>query len=140
MTRTTLLFSAAVAAAALSVVATRSQAHHAFAAEFDAAKPVTVQGTVSKVRFVNPHSWIYLDVKARDGTTVNWGFEFGTPNSLKVKGLGKEDVRPGTTVRVEGFRAKNGGPFGYAQTLTLGSGRRVQTGSAPDAPAAGGRR
>jgi hypothetical protein len=137
MKRSTILTLAAVLAGGASVtIATRSAAHHAFAAEFDAAKPVTVQGTISKVRFVNPHSWLYLDVKDRAGNVVNWGFEFGTPNSLKVKGLGKDDVRPGSPIRVEGFRAKNGGAFGYAQTLTLGDGRRVQTGSAPDAPAA----
>lgn len=136
MNRTTIVTLTALLAAASVTVATRSDAHHAFAAEFDAAKPVTVQGTISKVRFVNPHSWLYLDVKDRAGNVVNWGFEFGTPNSLKVKGLGKDDVRPGSAIRVEGFCAKNGGAFGYAQTLTLGNGRRVQTGSAPDAPAA----
>lgn len=64
---------------AAALFASPSQAHHAFAAEFDAAKPVVLQGAVNKVRFVNPHSWIYVDVKAKDGTVSTWGFEFGTP-------------------------------------------------------------
>lgn len=114
--------------------ATQSVAHHAFAAEFDSAKPLAIQGVVTKARFVNPHSWIYLDVKNKDGSVTNWGFEFGTPSSLRTNGLSKEDVRPGTNIRVGGYRAKNGGPFGYAATITLDSGRKVQTGSAPDAP------
>jgi hypothetical protein len=114
--------------------ATQSVAHHAFAAEFDSAKPVAIQGVVTKARFVNPHSWIYLDVKNKDGSVTNWGFEFGTPSSLRTNGLSKEDVSPGTNIRIAGYRAKNGGPFGYAATITLDRGRKVQTGSAPDAP------
>ena len=127
---------AAVAAllAAAGAWATQSIAHHAFAAEFDSAKPLAIQGTVTKARFVNPHSWIYLDVKNKDGSVTNWGFEFGTPSSLRTNGLSKEDVKPGTNIRVGGYRAKNGGPFGYAATITLDNGRKVQTGSAPDAP------
>jgi len=120
--------------AAATLGAAPAIAHHAFAAEFDAAKPVTVQGAVNKVRFVNPHSWIYIDVKAKDGSITTWGFEFGTPSSLRNNGLAKEDVEPGSTVTVSGFRAKNGGPFGYATQLQLSNGRKVQTGSAPDAP------
>jgi hypothetical protein len=109
-------------------------AHHAFAAEFDSKKPVTVEGVVTKARFVNPHSWLYVDVKNKDGTVTNWGFEFGTPSSLRNNGLTKEDLPPGAPVKVDGFRAKNGGAFGYSTTLTLAGGRKVQTGSAPDAP------
>ncbi|GLV23341.1 hypothetical protein TomMM35A_31800 [Sphingobium sp. TomMM35A] len=128
----------AIAVAALIATAggwaTQSIAHHAFAAEFDSAKPLAIQGTVTKARFVNPHSWIYLDVKNKDGSVTNWGFEFGTPSSLRTNGLSKEDVKPGTNIRIGGYRAKNGGPFGYAATITLDNGRKVQTGSAPDAP------
>ena len=121
----------ALAATALSAP---SIAHHAFAAEFDSKKPVTVEGVITKARFVNPHSWVYLDVKNTDGSTTNWGFEFGTPSSLRTSGLDKNDVKPGTDIRIDGFRAKNGGPFGYSTILTLAGGRKVQTGSAPDAP------
>lgn len=120
---------------AAALFASPSQAHHAFAAEFDAAKPVVLQGAVNKVRFVNPHSWIYVDVKAKDGTVSTWGFEFGTPSSLRNNGLTREDVEPGSTVTIQGFRAKNGGLFGYAVQVTLANGRKVSTGSAPDAPA-----
>ncbi|MDX3908405.1 MAG: DUF6152 family protein [Sphingobium sp.] len=119
---------------ALLAAPTASVAHHAFAAEFDAAKPVAIQGTVTKARFVNPHSWIYIDVKNKDGSVTNWGFEFGTPSGLRANGLSKDQVAPGTPIRVNGFRAKNGGPFGYATALTFQNGRKVQTGSAPDAP------
>lgn len=120
--------------AGLLAVPGASLAHHAFAAEFDAAKPVILQGTVTKARFVNPHSWIYLDVKDKAGAVTNWGFEFGTPSSLRTNGLDKENVAPGTVIRIAGYRAKNGGPFGYATVITLPDGRKVQTGSAPDAP------
>lgn len=109
-------------------------AHHAFAAEFDSSKPIVLDGVVTKARFVNPHSWIYLDVRGRNGVVTNWGFEFGTPSSLRASGLTKEAVAPGTPIRIAGFRAKNGGAFGYSTTILLRNGRRFQTGGAPDAP------
>lgn len=118
--------------AALTTAA--AEAHHSFSAEFDAKKPITVRGVVTKARFVNPHSWLYLDVAEKNGTVTNWGFEFGTPSTLQEKGLTKADVAPGTTVRIDGYRARNGGPFGYSRLLTLPSGRSVQTGGAFDAP------
>lgn len=136
MTRKNLFW---IAGSALIVAATASSvpviAHHAFAAEFDSAKPVVLAGTVTKARFVNPHSWIYLDVKGADGNTTNWGFEFGTPSSLKTAGLERSDIAFGTAIRLAGFRAKNGGPFGYATTIVLPNGRQIKTGGAPDAPA-----
>jgi len=126
----------AAALASVPLVAAPAQAHHAFAAEFDAAKPVTLQGSITKVRFVNPHSWIYVDVKAKDGTVSTWGFEFGTPSSLRNNGLTREDVEAGSAITIQGFKAKNGGNFGYAVQVTLANGRKVSTGSAPDAPPA----
>lgn len=128
------LLAGAALLAAVAGSATQSVAHHAFAAEFDSAKPVAIQGVVTKARFVNPHSWIYLDVKNKDGSVTNWGFEFGTPSSLRINGLTKEDVRPGAPIRVAGYRAKNGGPYGYASTVTLENGRQFKTGGAADAP------
>jgi hypothetical protein len=113
-----------------------SLAHHSFAAEFDAAQTLDLTGVVTKIRWVNPHSWLYFDVKNSDGTVTNWGVEFGTPNSLSGKGLTKEDVKPGTEVRIKGYRARNGGAFGYSATLTLKDGRTIQTGGAQDPPAA----
>lgn len=123
------------ATAALLAGGTAAHGHHAFAAEFDADKPLDLAGTVTKIKWVNPHSWLYFDVKNADGSTTNWGVEFGTPNSLANKGLTKQDVAPGTEVRIQGYRSKNGGAFGYSVTLTLPDGRKVQTGGAQDGPA-----
>ena len=109
-------------------------AHHAFAAEFDADKPIDVKGVVTKVRLVNPHSWLYLDVKNGDGSITNWGVELAAPNALYSKGLAKTDLKFGAEVRIQGYRAKNGGPFGYAVTTTLPDGRKFQTGGAQDNP------
>lgn len=124
---------AAIVAASLAA-ATSGQAHHAFSAEFDSRKAIAVQGVVTKVRFVNPHSWVYLDVKDKNGAVTNWGFEFGTPTSLRNNGLGREDIKPGTDLAIQGYLAKNGGAFGYSQIVTLPDGRKVKTGSAPDGP------
>lgn len=111
------------------------QAHHAFSAEFDADKPLDLEGTVTKIRWVNPHSWLYFDVKEKDGTSTNWGVEFGAPNQLANAGLTKADVAPGTPVHIKGYKAKNGGPFGYSVTITLNDGRVFKTGGAQDSPA-----
>lgn len=126
---------AAVLAAGGLGYALPGQAHHAFATEFDSSKPLVVEGTVTRARLVNPHSWIYLDVKNRDGSVTNWGFEFGTPMSLRTHDISRDQVAFGTKLRLSGFRAKNGGPFGYAATVAFPNGRQVSIGSAPDAPA-----
>lgn len=123
------------AAASILVAALPVRAHHAFSAEFDADKPIELAGTVTKIKWVNPHSWLYFDVKAADGTVTNWGVEFGAPSQLARIGLTKVDVTPGTQVRVKGFLAKNGGPFGYSVVITLPDGRTFKTGGAADAPA-----
>lgn len=109
-------------------------AHHAFAAEYDADKPLDLSGIVTKARWTNPHSWLYFDVKAPDGTVTNWGVEFGAPNNLEGKGLKKADLQPGTKVHILGYRTKNSGPFGYSVSLTLEDGRTFKTGGAQDAP------
>jgi hypothetical protein len=111
-----------------------ARAHHAFAAEFDAAKPLDLKGVVTRARWVNPHSWLHFDVRNADGSVTNWAVEFGTPNALANKGLTKEDVKAGTEVHIKGYRSKNGGPFGYSVTLTLKDGRTFQTGGAQDSP------
>jgi hypothetical protein len=126
--------------AAFAGLAGAVQAHHSFAAEFDAAKTVAVEGTVTKIRIVNPHSWIYLDVKNKDGTVTNWGFEFGTPSLLEAKGVAKDDVLPGKHVRIEGYLARNGGPFGYSRVATLADGRAIQIGQTFGATSAAGLR
>lgn len=111
-------------------------AHHAFSAEFDADKPIDLEGVVTKVKWVNPHSWLYFSVKETNGTTTHWGVEFGAPNQLARIGLKKTDVAPGSKVRIKGYLAKNGGPFGYSVYVVLADGRTFQTGGAQDAPAA----
>jgi len=115
-----------------------ASAHHAFAAEFDAEKPLDLKGTVTKVKWVNPHSWLYFDVKDKSGAVTNWGVEFGTPNALARAGLKKTDLPIGTEVHIKGYLSKNGGAFGYSVTLTLPDGRTIQTGGAQDVPTRGG--
>jgi Family of unknown function (DUF6152) len=116
-----------------------ANAHHAFAAEYDGDKPLDLVGTVTKARWVNPHSWLYFDVVSADGKATNWGVEMGAPNALASKGLEKTDLAPGAAIHVKGFLSKNGGAFGYAVTITLADGRTFQTGGAPNiaAPSTG---
>lgn len=118
-----------------SLTAVHVSAHHAFSAEFDANQPIELKGVVTKLELVNPHSWLYFDVKKADGSAENWGFEFGAPFSLKQKGLTKASLPIGTEVTIKGYRAKNGLNFGYAVTAVLADGRTFTTGGAPDAPA-----
>src|SRR5438309_1368611 len=93
-----------MAAAALLCAAIPLAAHHAFAAEFDASQPVKLRGTVAKVELVNPHSWIYVDVKGADGTITRWMVEGGSPNALARHGFTKNSLPKGTEVIFEGFR------------------------------------
>ena len=100
--------SSLVAAAAIFATTAPVNAHHAFSAEFDADKPIDLEGVVTKIKWVNPHSWLYFTVKENDGTTTHWGVEFGAPNQLARIGLTKADVAPGSKVRIKGYLAKNG--------------------------------
>jgi hypothetical protein len=104
-------------------------AHHAFAAEYDADKPFEVTGVLTKVEWVNPHSWIYVDVKTADGKVTNWQFEFGAPNALIRRGLHKSDLPIGGEVHVKGYLAKSGQAVGNATSVTLPDGRNLYTGS-----------
>ena len=123
----------AVAGAALLLAARPVAAHHAFAAEFDVTKPVKVHGTITKVDWVNPHSWIYVDVKDADGKVTNWHFELGAPNALFRLGWKKDAIPSGLEVDISGYRAKSGEPVGNARSLTLPNGKELFTGgSAPD--------
>ena len=121
-----------VAFAALLAFTPPTVAHHSFAAEFDANQPVTVNGAVSRMDWVNPHSWIYVDVKEADGKVVTWRFEMGPPNALLRMGWRKDSIPPGTEVKIEGYRAKSGQPVANAKTVTLPDGRELFSGgSAP---------
>jgi len=106
-------------------------AHHAFSAEFDETKPVSLTGTVTSVRWANPHAWIYIDVQGEDGQVLNWAMEFGGANSLYRRGWRQSDVAPGTLVTIEGFQARNGTPTANARNIALPDGRRLFSGTVP---------
>ena len=123
-----------LASALMLAHSSTAPAHHAFAAEFDADLPIDLQGKVTKVKWVNPHSWLFFDVVGADGQVTNWGVEFGAPNQLSGRGLKKADLPIGAPVHIKGYKSKNGGPFGYSVTLALTDGRTFQTGGAQDGP------
>jgi hypothetical protein len=113
----------------LAAAAVPLAAHHAFAAEFDANKPVHFEGTVTKMEWINPHVWLHMDVKKTDGSVENWAFEAGTPNVLFRRGFTKESLLPGTKVVVEGYQAKNGLKRANGRDLTFPDGRKLFLGS-----------
>jgi uncharacterized protein DUF6152 len=104
-------------------------AHHSFSAEFDANNPIKLEGTVVKMDWVNPHAWIYLDVKKPDGTTEQWKIEGGTPNALFRRGFTKDSLKAGTVIVVSGYRAKDGTLKGNGRDLTFPDGRKLFLGS-----------
>ena len=104
-------------------------AHHAFSAEFDANKPVAFSGTVTKMEWINPHVWLHMDVKKPDGTVEAWAFEAGTPNVLFRRGFTKESLKPGTEVRIDGYRAKDGTRRANGREMTFADGRTLFMGS-----------
>ncbi len=118
----------AVAALVAGGAATAS-AHHSFAAEFDANAPVTLHGTITKMEWINPHSWIHMDVKNPDGTVTEWMIEGGTPNTLFRRGFTREAVKTGMEITVEGYRAKGGANRANGRDLILKDGRRLFMGS-----------
>jgi hypothetical protein len=107
----------------------RVSGHHAFAAEFDATKPISLRGTVAKMEWINPHTWIHLDVKKPNGTVERWMIEGGPPNALYRRGFTKDSLPNGIEIMVEGFRAKDGSLKGNGRDLTFPDGRKLFVGS-----------
>ena len=118
-----------VICAALLPGAAAVSAHHSFAAEFDANAPVQLRGTIVKVEWINPHTWIHIDVKGSDGKTVRWMIEGGTPNTLLRSGLTRKSLPEGTEILVDGYKAKNGTNRANGRDLTFTDGRRLFMGS-----------
>jgi len=105
------------------------RAHHAFAAEFDAKKPIKLQGTVAKMEWINPHTWIHIDVKRPNGKVERWMIEGGPPNALYRRGFTRDSLPIGIEIVVEGFRAKDGSMRGNGRDLTFPNGKKLFLGS-----------
>lgn len=118
-----------VASSGLLVGAATASAHHAFAAEFDGNKPVQLKGTVTRVEWINPHTWIHIDVKKPDGTVEKWSIEGGTPNTLLRRGLKRDTLPPGVEVIVDGYQAKDGSKKANGRDVTFADGRKLFMGS-----------
>jgi len=124
-----------VATAGLLLAARPLVAHHAFAAEFDADKPVKLTGAVTKVEWTNPHTWFYIDVTDEAGKVTNWGLEMGSPNGLMRAGWTRNSMKIGDVVTVEASRAKNGTPNANARVVILKStGQRLFAASSQGQP------
>ena len=113
-------------------------AHHAFSAEFDGSRPVTLKGKVTKMEWINPHAWLHMEVKSPDGKTVSWAVEGGAPNALLRRGWNRNSVPLGTEIVVQGYQAKDGSNRANGRDVTLANGTKLFLGSSgTGAPADG---
>jgi hypothetical protein len=117
------------AIATLILVPVSLWAHHAFAAEFDATKPVKLRGVVTKMEWINPHAWIHIDVKSADGKIVKWDIEAAAPNSMLRRGFNQDSLKVGTEILVDGFQAKDGANRANGSSITYPDGKKLFIGS-----------
>lgn len=122
-------FTWVIVGAAVLLAAVPVLAHHSFAAEYDAKGPVTLKGTIVKMEWVNPHSWLELDVIGHDGKIASWKLELATPNVLYRRGWRRESLQAGLEVTVTAFRAKDGSLTAHAMDVVLPDGRKLFAGS-----------
>ena len=127
---------ALIGLACFSVVAAGAPAaaHHSFAAEFDSQRPVKLRGVITRVEWINPHTWIHIDVKGSDGQVVKWMIEGGSPNSLFRRGVTKASLPTGTEIVVEGYQARSGTKRANGRDLTLPGGKSFSLEAPADAP------
>jgi hypothetical protein len=123
---------AALLVLALSASVLPMEAHHSFAAEYDASKAVRITGVISKVEWTNPHSYLYIDVKDDQGKLLTWTCEGGAPNALSRRGFRRNDIKIGDTVTIDGYGAKDGSHLMDARRITLTDGRSFYSGSPGD--------
>jgi hypothetical protein len=119
-----------IVGAVLLAAATPVWAHHSFSAEFDGDKPVKLQGTVTKMEWINPHAWIHIDVKDENGKVTNWMVECGAPNVLFRRGITKNSVTAGMEIIVDGYRAKDGSSRANGKDVMFTNGRKLFLGTA----------
>lgn len=127
---------AIIAGVLVAAAAPPAAAHHAFSAEFDVDKPVELEGVVTRMEWINPHSWIHIDVTAEDGEVQQWMIEGGAPNALLRRGWTKDSLPPGTKILVEGFQARDGSLRANGRDITFPDGTKLFVGvgsrGAPD--------
>lgn len=124
-----------VAGAAASMATLPTSGHHAFAAEFDQERPVTLEGTVTLMEWINPHAWIHIDVVTEDGSTESWAIEAGAPNGLIRRGFTRDSLPSGTKILVAGYQARDGANRANGSSITFEDGRKLFVGgSNPDVP------
>ncbi len=118
-----------IAGAAIAIGSGPVSAHHGFSAEFDADAPVSLQGKISKIEWINPHSWIHVEVKNKEGVIETWAIEGGTPNTLMRRGITRDSLPVGTEILITGYRSRDGGTKANGRDITYLDGRKLFMGS-----------